>query len=114
MVRVEPCGSIAGEREDIGHTDPLPRRSASTQSRGDMPLGAGAVRKGQPLGPPPRADAPPTRLNDVGAEQVAGHDDFIAAANIAGRIERNQLDRNERVWEAAIHPRILSAPVRQV
>lgn len=111
---VERCGSIAKGRGEIGHTDPLLRRSASTQCRGDVPLGAGAIRKGQPLAPAMRADAPPARLNDIGAEQVAGHDDLIAATDIAGMIERDQLDRDEQGREAAMHPRILPAPAREV
>lgn len=61
-----------------------------------MPFGSGAIGEGEAFGLPARPDPSPARLDDVSAEQV-GHDAYrIAAAHVARRIDRDQVDGREQ------------------
>lgn len=92
----------------IGHADPLFGGSAPSQRRGDVARGGGGIGEGQPLALPARPDAAPARFDNDGAEQIRRCAYLVAAADIAGGIERDQLDRREEGGAGAmIHGRIL-------
>src|SRR3546814_16958075 len=66
---------------------------APAQGRGDMPLGRRAIGEGSGLRLTARADPPPAGFDDDHAKEVEAGGDAVAPANVAGRVERHQLDR---------------------
>src|SRR3546814_1007889 len=58
-----------------------------------MPLGRRAIGEGSGLRLTARADPPPAGFDDDHAKEVEAGGDAVAPANVAGRVERHQLDR---------------------
>src|SRR3546814_3367612 len=58
-----------------------------------MPLGRRAIGEGSGLRLTARADPPPAGFDLDHAKEVEAGGDAVAPANVAGRVERHQLDR---------------------